>query len=128
MHEINLVHEYYPNIQFAGSSSCQGFVFERATGKLYSIGWVDGKEISNHVTYNFAFGSGMMHALTALDFGRTAKKAVEAACMRDSASGGTIHVFKLDDFRIEGAAPPPPLEPGQGILIQGEDSASHKAK
>lgn len=69
-----------------------------------------------------------MHALTALDFGRTAKKAVEAACMRDSASGGTIHVFKLDDFLIEGAEPPPPLEPGQVILIQGEQGATNKAK
>lgn len=42
-----------------------------------------------------AFGSGAMHALTAMDMGATAKEAVKMAMKRDIFTGGKIRSFKI---------------------------------
>lgn len=97
-HVIDLVHEYYPNIDFEGNSDCQGFVFHRKTNELHTIVWVDGERIDNKVSDNFALGSGFQHALTAMDLGQSAKEAVKTAMKRDSATGGKVHVFNLVDY------------------------------
>lgn len=128
VHEIELVHQYYPNIQFEGSSSCQGFVYERATNRLYSVGWHEGRQINNHITYNFAFGSGMHYALAALDMGRTAKSAVEAAFKRDTGSGGKINVFDLEKFHTPDDSEPMSLKEGEVVIIQGDSGAEYRGK
>lgn len=43
----------------------------------------------------YAIGSGGVHAITAMDCGRTAIQAVQMAAKRDSATGGRIVHFKL---------------------------------
>jgi len=41
-------------------------------------------------------GSGGEFAMCALDFGKTAKEAVEYAITRDSGTGGKVHVYDID--------------------------------
>lgn len=48
------------------------------------------------ISYSDAMGSGCDFALAAMDFGRSAKEAVEYAMTRDNATGGEVRVFKLD--------------------------------
>ena len=47
------------------------------------------------VDHNYATGSGDVFALSALDFGKTAKEAVEYAITRDIYSGGKVHVYDI---------------------------------
>ena len=55
------------------------------------------EEQNRYMTYklncSWTAGSGMDHALTALDMGATAKQAVEIAIKRDVWSGGKVRVF-----------------------------------
>lgn len=44
----------------------------------------------------FATGSGWNHAITAMDMGASAKKAVKMAAKRDTHTGGRIRTFKID--------------------------------
>tara|TARA_R110000850_G_scaffold72879_2_gene160051 strand:+ start:415 stop:852 length:438 start_codon:yes stop_codon:yes gene_type:complete len=46
--------------------------------------------------YNHSIGSGGEFALAALDFGDSAKEAVEYAITKDSASGGKVHVYDIE--------------------------------
>lgn len=97
-HIIDLIHAHYPDIDFDGNSNCQGFIYHRHSGELHSVVWVEGERIDNIIHDNFALGSGMHHALTAMDLGASAKQAVKAAMKRDNATGGKVHVFKLNDY------------------------------
>lgn len=45
---------------------------------------------------NEGYGSGGRFALSALDFGKTAKEAVEYAMTRDIYSGGKVHVYDIE--------------------------------
>ena len=47
--------------------------------------------------HDFATGSGDAWALSALDFGSTAKEAVEYAMTRDVFSGGKVHVYDIEE-------------------------------
>lgn len=53
-------------------------------------------QMPNDVTY-YAIGSGMDHALSAMDVGATAEEAVIAATKRDVCSGGLITVVEFDE-------------------------------
>jgi len=46
-----------------------------------------------------AFGSGELHALTAMDMGASAKEAVGMAAKRDIYTGGKINTFKLKKLK-----------------------------
>lgn len=48
------------------------------------------------VEHNYAQGSGDQWALAALDFGCTAKQAVEYAMTKDCYSGGEVHVYDIE--------------------------------
>ena len=48
------------------------------------------------VDHNYAQGSGDQWALSALDFGCTAKEAVEYAITKDCYSGGKVHVYDIE--------------------------------
>jgi len=43
-----------------------------------------------------SIGSGEDYALAALDFGRTAKEAIEYAMTRDNCTGGKVHVYDIE--------------------------------
>ena len=43
-----------------------------------------------------SIGSGEDYALAALDFGRTAKEAIEYAMTRDNSTGGKVHVYDIN--------------------------------
>lgn len=45
--------------------------------------------------HNFGIGSGGYWAISALDFGATAKEAVEYAMTKDVYSGGKVHVYDI---------------------------------
>ena len=45
-----------------------------------------------------AIGSGLPYALAALDFGKTAKEAIEYAATRDSSTGGDVRYFNVSDL------------------------------
>jgi len=48
------------------------------------------------MTCNSGVGSGGDWALSALDFGKTAKEAVEYAITKDFGSGGKVHVYDIE--------------------------------
>ena len=50
------------------------------------------------LSFNEAIGSGEEFALSAMDFGCDAEKAVEYACSRDVYSGGKIRIYHLDEL------------------------------
>lgn len=63
---------------------------------FHGVGNSDGVFISPMSLDNpVACGSGMDHALTAMDMGATAKEAVKWAMKRDTLTGGRIRTFKL---------------------------------
>jgi len=49
----------------------------------------------NEIKFNRAIGSGWKLAFAAMDFGRTAKEAVEYAMTRDSGTGGKVYEYKI---------------------------------
>lgn len=51
--------------------------------------------------HNEGIGSGCDFALSALDFGKTAKEAVEYAKTKDIYTGGKVTVFNLDGEEVE---------------------------
>lgn len=53
------------------------------------------------INYSWAIGSGTDHALTAMDMGASAKKAVEIAMKRDVNTGGVIRVFDCTKMEFE---------------------------
>lgn len=55
----------------------------------------DGFCIVSELTDSFAMGSGSNFAIAALDFGKTAKEAVNYAKTRDVYTGGRVRVFDL---------------------------------
>ena len=72
---------------------CCGFVVISGVVKWLSSG-CDWSGLDD-CYYSEAAGSGEDHAITAIDLGCSAKKAVEMAAKRDSHTGGTINVFNV---------------------------------
>jgi hypothetical protein len=65
-------------------------------GKFYRCGVTDKLEFwKQEITHDDAIGSGMDWALAAMDFGKSAKEAVEYAKTRDIYTGGKVRTFKL---------------------------------
>lgn len=52
------------------------------------------------VDYTDSMGSGSAFALAALDFGKSAKEAVEYAATRDTCTGGKITVFDVESMEF----------------------------
>ena len=71
-------------------------------GRAYMCG-IDDEEgyWQETMDYNDGAGSGRFWALSALDFGRTAKEAVAYAATRDTYTGGVIHVFDMKCMRFK---------------------------
>ena len=65
-------------------------------GSAYLASIDEGRFRSLLLDVNQGIGSGGYFAMAALDFGKTAKEAVEYAITKDFASGGKVHVFDID--------------------------------
>ena len=62
---------------------------------VWMAGADNGEFFRQRIDYDTAIGSGTPYAVTAMDFGASAKEAVKAASKRDSATGGRIRTFKV---------------------------------
>lgn len=71
-----------------------GFFIENKVVYLATIS--DGVFRSCDMSCNSGAGSGSDWALAALDFGKTAKEAVEYAITKDFCSGGKVHVYDIE--------------------------------
>jgi ATP-dependent protease HslVU (ClpYQ) peptidase subunit len=76
---------------------------EMASDDFYVLIW-DGKKLLEANRYcrpceveeaYYAIGSGGVHAITAMDCGKSAAQAVQMAMKRDSATGGRVHTHRL---------------------------------
>jgi len=86
---IDMHHERRPQSEV----SCSAFVATK-DGVFHAVYSAEYKRYMPYkLTYSWADGSGTDHALTALDMGAGAKKAVEMAIKRDVWSGGKVRVF-----------------------------------
>lgn len=89
--EVQRLVNDYPNAE--GKYNVAGFIVE--DGKAYSCSWDNSIHEKILISWNDACGSGVDHALTAMDMGASAVEAVEMAKLRDSGTGGKVHTFKL---------------------------------
>lgn len=72
-----------------------------SAGRCYEAGITPAGEVWKcELGYSYAKGSGSDHALSAMDMGADAKKAVEMAIKRDSGSGGKISEFCLSIMKF----------------------------
>lgn len=84
--------ECYPDIK--RNYDCYGLMLYK--GLVYNIGF-DGKHLKEvAVNFDISCGSGEEFALSAMDFGRTAKEAIEYAMTRDTYTGGKVHVYDIE--------------------------------
>lgn len=72
------------------------------SGGIVYLVHVNDKAICSHeeLTTNESLGSGYKFAIAALDFGKSAKEAVEYAITKDCYSGGDIHVYNLSGMEV----------------------------
>lgn len=83
----------YPQIARDNSTAYGLAVFD---GAVYWISNDNGITAAVECEYEFTAGSGEAYAQAALDFGKSAKEAVEYAMTRDCKTGGEVHVFKVE--------------------------------
>ena len=93
----DIINMYFDNEFKEMTSNVNAFAHDRKTGNLYLIGagpndhfWKFKMNKERHT----AIGSGSDHALTAMDMGATAEKAVEMAMKRDVMTGGRIRLYR----------------------------------
>lgn len=71
-----------------------------SNGKVYLAVNSDGYMLVEELGANCGLGSGAYWAESALDFGKTAKEAVEYAATKDCYTGGKVRVFNLDGEEV----------------------------
>jgi ATP-dependent protease HslVU (ClpYQ) peptidase subunit len=72
---------------------CYGFVV--VDNKVFWVSFDDNGVNILNIAYNEAAGSGQDHAVTAMDLGCSAGKAVQMAIKRDVSTGGKVRVIKI---------------------------------
>ena len=87
------ISEFEPNKEASEHLDCQAFVVSNKQGKMVWIS--EGVYKTEKLWVNDAFGSGGWHGQIAMDFGKTAKEAVEYAMTKDIHSGGKVHVYDI---------------------------------
>ena len=86
--------EFEPNKEASNHLDCQAFVVSGGSGK--SVWISNGVYKTEPLWVNDAFGSGGWHGQISMDFGCTAKEAVEYAITKDCHSGGKVHVYDIE--------------------------------
>jgi ATP-dependent protease HslVU (ClpYQ) peptidase subunit len=73
---------------------CQGIAVK--DGVAFGVGTKDnGEFVAYELDCNATYGSGVDFAIAAMDFGKSAKEAVEYVKTRDIYTGGKVRTFKL---------------------------------
>jgi len=71
-------------------------------GEVFMRGVTEsGESWTQELSSSRCLGSGGNFALAAMDFGKSAKDAIEYAKTRDCYTGGKVHVFNLDSMTFE---------------------------
>jgi len=79
----------------AGTVELECFCLMIHKGKGYRITQEGNRYLTSELTYCDAIGSGWQFAMAAMDFGKSAKEAVQYASKRDIYTGGKIKVYNL---------------------------------
>jgi len=79
---------------------CASFLIVKESVFVVSMG-KDCYCIHSKITFNEGLGSGQEFAQAALDFGKTAREAVEYAITKDIYTGGKVRVFNLKGVEVE---------------------------
>jgi len=87
---MELVHNDKPDVK----PDCQALLVK--DGKCHLVVFNGDHCAISENNYNHSLGSGADYALCSLDFGKTAKEAVEYAMTKDCYSGGEIHVYDIE--------------------------------
>lgn len=85
--------ELYKKIDIDAELDCYGIMIE--SGVAYSVFMTDGIFNVDRILGNECAGSGGAYALSALDFGKSAKEAIEYAMTKDCFTGGKVHVYDI---------------------------------
>ena len=64
-------------------------------GNAYLVTQEEKRYLFSKLTFNRASGSGSRYAISAMDFGQSAKQAVQYAAKRDVYTGGRIRVYNV---------------------------------
>ena len=72
---------------------CSGIMIRE--NKAYYVFIHDGVFNEDALICTDSYGSGSLLAISAMDFGKTAKEAVEYAATRDSGTGGKVQVYDI---------------------------------
>lgn len=86
---MGMKHDYAPKV----IPDCSALLFDN--GKVFLVSFNKGHCSHTLINYNMAIGSGESFAISAMDFGKSAKESVHYASKRDCKTGGKIRVFNL---------------------------------
>ena len=86
--------DQYKKVMDGIELDCFGLMVEN--GKAYSVYTHEGVFNLDLLVCNESEGSGGKFGLAALDFGKTAKGAVEYAATKDCFTGGKVHVYDIE--------------------------------
>ena len=78
-----------------GSIDLESWGFMIKDGKVFKVTQEGKRYLFSPLTYNDALGSGSKFAIAAMDFGQSAKQAVQYAVKKDANTGGRIRVFNV---------------------------------
>ena len=78
-----------------GTIELEAWCFMVEGGKVYKVTQERKRYLFSLMTFNESMGSGSDYALAAMDFGQSAKQAVQYAAKRDIYTGGKIRVFNV---------------------------------
>ena len=92
--DIKLIEAYLSNSDQNIFLDANAIVIDK--GEVFKIGMTEENGLwVNRLNYSFAMGNGWQWAMAAMDFGKTAKQAVEYAKTRDIYTGGKVRVIKV---------------------------------
>ena len=78
-------------------------IYVSPEGQVSTIGFYEDRQVVKSdmgVGEIYAIGSGMYHAISAMDLGKTAEQAIEHAATRDPYTGGKIRVFNVETMEF----------------------------
>jgi ATP-dependent protease HslVU (ClpYQ) peptidase subunit len=90
---IDFIDDFEPRKQAIDNLECMMFMAEE--GLVYWLTIDNGIYTKTLCQCNDVIGSGYPFAIAAMDFGKTAKEAVEYAMTRDCKTGGKVNVYKV---------------------------------
>lgn len=79
---------------------CESNAFLVIDKQVFRVGVHQGKFWKEKIDFSDAMGSGCRFAISALDFGKTAKQCVEYAMTRDYYTGGKVTVYNIESGEL----------------------------